>query len=104
MPIFEIFLFLSPMRYNCFVSSKGKFLCCTACLCCLQCGSKNVCEHGDLEVEGKGLVSTFDLTHLLRKRYQLALLAAFGASQIKTVSLRDLSDRTVGKLGLAAYK
>jgi hypothetical protein len=63
----------------------------------LNCGSKFKCDAPDTEHLKKGRLSTYDLTHLFRRRYELALLATFGFSVAKTVSLRDLSDRTVGK-------
>ncbi len=79
------------------MSSKGKFLFCSLCGSCLNCGSKFKCDKKDTGHLQKGKLSSYDLTHLFRRRYELALLAAFGFSLAKTVSLRDLSDRTVGE-------
>jgi hypothetical protein len=77
--------------------SKGKFLSCTLCGSCLNCGSKFQCDGSDNGHHKKGRLSSYDLLHLFRRRYDLALLAAFGFSIVKTVTLRDLSDRTVGE-------
>ena len=77
--------------------SKGKFLSCKLCGVCLSCGSKFPCDQSDSGHPEKGRLSSYDLVHLLRRRYEGSLVAAFGFSLVKTVSLKDLSDRTVGE-------
>jgi hypothetical protein len=67
------------------------------CGSCLNRGSKFKCDAPDTERLKNERLSSYDLTHLFRRRYDLALLATFGFSVAKTVSLRDLSDRTVGE-------
>ena len=77
--------------------SKGKFFSCKLCGTCLSCGSKSPCEDSEPSHPSRGRLSSFKLAHLLRRRYEVALLATFGLGLVKTVALRDLSDRTVGK-------